>query len=422
MNAREQERREAPFSRAAVFALLATGFAAFVAMIYFIGAGDTGPSERGGPAHASAKGLNGYAGLVALLVSEPYEVTRARSADALRDRGLVVLTPPLITDAEEIGKILDDRRYLGPTMLILPKWAAMQPPKEEIERLEMDVPDGWVRLAQPIGAAWAADLPEPFALEHEGEVLAQPPGWRGLSLSGDLPSRSVAYAAAQPERDALVTDDEGRLLAYHLHSNASDEYGNGTEHSVLVVVEPDLLNNYGLADPTRATLALGLVRQANYGEYGPVTFDLTLHGYGNAVNLLTLALRPPFLAATLCLILAMLVVGWRAFLRFGPPSVPRRDIAFGKHQLVENSAGLIIRAGRSALLIEPYIALMKRRGAKALGLKRASGEELDAALARLDPDDERFSRHAERMREASQAPQILRAAGALHTMTGRTRR
>lgn len=39
-----------------------------------------------------------------------------------------------------------------------------------------------------------------------------------------------------------------------------------------------------------------------------ITFDLTLNGLGESKNLLTLAFEPPFLAATLCLLFAALVI------------------------------------------------------------------------------------------------------------------
>ena len=68
-----------PFSRGGIFAVILVGFSAFLALLYFIGAGDTGDlTSGGGKAHASSNGLNGYSGLVALLEGEGYEVERSR--------------------------------------------------------------------------------------------------------------------------------------------------------------------------------------------------------------------------------------------------------------------------------------------------------------------------------------------------------
>ena len=113
--------------------------------------------------------------------------------------------------------------------------------------------------------------------------------------------------------------------------------GNGDAlQPIIVVFEPDLLDNYGMAGAANALLADRLVHAATDGAR-VVNFDLTLNGFARTPNLLTLAFTPPFLAATLCLLLAALAVGWRAFLRFGPPRTATRAIAFGKRALVANA-------------------------------------------------------------------------------------
>src|SRR5690606_6603248 len=83
-------------------------------------------------------------------------------------------------------------------------------------------------------------------------------------------------------------------------------------HPLIFVFEPDLLDNYGMAQRENALLAERLVSAASGGERIPVIFDLTLNGLGRSANLLTLAFTPPFLAATICLIIAGIIIGWRA--------------------------------------------------------------------------------------------------------------
>jgi hypothetical protein len=135
------------------------------------------------------------------------------------------------------------------------------------------------------------------------------------------------------------------------------------------------------------------------------------------MNLLTLAFQPPFLAATLCLILAMVIVGWRAFLRFGPAAADGQDIQFGKQRLVMNAAGLIVRARRMRLLADPYVALSERRLGHALGLARTQPEAIDAAIAVRLPEEEPYSHRAARLRGAGTPMEILRAAQALDDLT-----
>src|SRR5690606_34728896 len=126
---------------------------------------------------------------------------------------------------------------------------------------------------------------------------------------------------------------------------------------VVVVAEPDLMNNYGLADSRRAELAYALVDAAREGQDIPVVFDLTLPGLGQSENLLTLAFRPPFLAATLSLLFAALVIAWRALRRFGPARAEAHARTMGKRQLAHNGAALVERARRLHLLGPPYAAL-----------------------------------------------------------------
>ncbi|MEM6476294.1 MAG: DUF4350 domain-containing protein, partial [Pseudomonadota bacterium] len=209
-------------------------------------------------------------------------------------------------------------------------------------------------------------------------------------------------------------DGDTRALA--LQMQLDEEYD---PEPVTFVIEPDLMNNYGLSDGDRAALALKLIEDAGYGRQDPVTFDLTLNGLGGTVNLLTLAFRPPFLAATLCLILSLLIVGWRAFKRFGPPVASGPAIAFGKSRLVTNGAALILRARRLGLLAEPYADLSARRLADALGLAKPDPEAIDAALRIRLPQEEPYTRRAQRLRAANTPSDILRAAQALKELEGK---
>ena len=83
-----------------VLALVVFGALAFVAMLWFIGRGDTGPGPDNGGAHAQGHGLAGYAGLVAMLEKQGYDVTLSRSSGRLDDESLLVLTPSAFTDPD----------------------------------------------------------------------------------------------------------------------------------------------------------------------------------------------------------------------------------------------------------------------------------------------------------------------------------
>ena len=413
----------AAFSTGGTLALVVAGFALFLAFVWLIAAGDSfGGDGNNGEAHAGAKGLNGYTGLVRLAEANGYEVERSRSPEGLETDSLLVLTPPYGTDSEELGKLLRKREQIGPTLVILPKWTALRPPPMLPSEVREKFEPGWVILGGAERVSWPQQLPEPYFFTHvvEAPETRAVGRWKGFRLAGTLPTATTTHAAKTAFHEPLVTDAAGRWLAMRaVGKDGTDFYEKG--HWTVFVAEPDLVNNYGLSDRQRAALAMALLEAAAYdGDAEHVTFDLTLNGFGASENLLTLAFRPPFLAATLCLLLALLINGWRAFGRFGPATAGGGPaIAFGKKRLIANSAGLILRARRFHLLGAPYAALSARRLAERLGLPRAEPAAIDAALAYRLPLEEPFSRRAARLEAAEKPADILSAAQALDDLTAK---
>jgi hypothetical protein len=411
------------FTRGGALALVVAGFALFLALIWLIAAGEEfGARGQDGQAHAAGNGLNGYAGLVRLLGAEGYEVTRSRSPAGLETYDLLVLAPPAFLDPEEFAELLQKREDYGPTLVILPKWQAVLPPPQMPEKVREKFQPGWVILGAATPVGWAKKLPEPYTFTHEKERLKQDeaPGWAGLGLEGRMPTRTFLYAKDNTRHETLIADSAGHPLALRIAGTEGSDY-NENAHWTIFVTDADLMNNYGLADRTRAEAALALIDEATYqGDITAVTFDMTLNGFGASENLLTLAFRPPFLAATLCLLLALLVTGWRAFQRFGPPAAAAGPaIAFGKQRLIANGASLIVRARRLRLLGAPFAALTARRLAERLGLARPDPAAIDAALARRLPGEEPFTARAARMEAAHTPAEILAAAQALDQLTAK---
>ncbi len=407
-------RAASPFSPAAIAALLLVGFGTFLLLLYALGQGWTGDDEGGGGEHAASNGLNGYGGLVTLLQGTGRTVELSRSPAKFEDYALVVLTPPLYADPAEIQALLDQRRYLGPTMLVLPKWQAVEIPAEAAAKAGAE--DDWVQLGGAGSPMWFSQLD----MAQNGQLaIGATRGWQGYTHSGSLPQPGQTQALVEQPMfplDTLIADSEGDLLAGLYYPDDDDE-----AWPVLVVFEPDLLNNYGLADQGRAEVALDLLDEATDYESGtPIIFDLTFAGMGNSENLLTLAFRPPFLAATLCLLLAALVIAWRAFRRFGPPLAEAPAMAQGKTQLAKNGAGLLERVRRWHLLSEPYAALITARIAALLGIKATEREAREAAieraLQRQGHDNAGYAEAAHTMRNATRPSEILRAARALKSI------
>ncbi len=242
-----------------------------------------------------------------------------------------------------------------------------------------------------------------------------PPPPQGEDYSAPVLAAYVADARPTPALDRLALDG-ARATAAAPPSSA---------YPLVLVFEPDLLDNYGLADPANAALASRLLAATAPGGPRAIAFDLTLDGLGHAPNLLTLAFAPPWLAATLCLILAALAAGWRSFCRFGTPRAAPRELAFGKARLVENSGALILRARRLHLLGPRYAAACRERIARGLALPRhADVADTDAAIDRAlaarrnaGPGTGRgFAETVAALHEARGQTAMVAAARALHQL------
>lgn len=421
-----------PFSPRAVLGLVVVGGLAFLAFLWLIGAGLTGGNPNDGQASVGGKGLNGYAAMADYLERRGYAVSRVQSLASLKQPGLLILTPPADAEGKDIAEVVTHRRPIGPTLIILPKWQVAQ-----VGQLTPGAKPGWVTLSGVEVPNWTEfydDISLGLKPMRAGGKVAS---WRGLGSGGDLPSsENVLSGAGDALVPLVVGTEDGRVLAGYIDDgdypalrDVAEGYApepdpdtvDDTLYPLVMVFEPDLLNNQGFADAPNAVLAEALVREVLDGGDKVVAFDLTLNGYGRSQNLLTLAFTPPFLAATLCLLLAAGVIGWRAFHRFGPPLLAGRGIAFGKRALVANAAALVRRTRRLHLIGAPYADAARDRLARALALPQrldgpATEAAIDRALATRAPDLMPFSAAAAAMRAARRPADLLRAAQTLHSL------
>jgi hypothetical protein len=428
--------QQATFARGTTLGIVLIGALAFAVVLYWLGTG--GGQTNNGGGHAGGRGLNGYAGLAAMLRADGVTVNRARSKDALKGPGLVILTPPADAKGDDIAAIIKERRYIGPTMVIAPKWLAF--PDKGNPKMRR----GWTRLdgiESPDWKNYHDDLSVSFSKTPAG-------GWRGTGAfaerRGALPDNRQVQSGEGPGLESLIETFDGRTLAGYVVEDGNnsvlarwigvaprageddtaddgeiDDSEDDGAYPVVLVFEPDLLDNWGLATRETGLMARRLVFAASgVDRPASVTFDLTLNGLGASRNLLTLAFEPPFLAATLCFAMALFAAGWRSFNRFGPARQTQREIPLGKTVLVRNTAGLIRRAGRMRLVAGPYADASRERLVQALGLPRGRpAEETEAAIDRMqerqDTAGSRYSELAAQLRAARSSADVVQRAAAL---------
>jgi hypothetical protein len=302
-----------PFTLRSALLLVLGGAALFVALLWMIGAGLGAGSANDGGGHGGGRGLNGFAGLAQLLEQSGRTVALARTETALRQADVLVLTPPQSAEGAEIDRIVSRHRALGPTVVITPKWQAVPIPASV---RPAGAKQGWVQLAGTSPPQWQGFL------DDVGVAIGPMRGgsrWQAQGFGGELPEPSQVLTGSGPRLAPLVIGPDGGILAAYLADGGhypgleamaierpQATVGGQSIWPLILVFEPDLLDNYGLAREENARLAMVLLDAATNGQAMPVTFDITLNGHARSANLLTLAFTPPFLAATLCLLLA----GW----------------------------------------------------------------------------------------------------------------
>lgn len=419
-----------PFARGTVLLMVGIGFAAFIALLYAIGAGGSLRPGNNGQAHGASSSAIGYSALGQLLEKTGTKVRYGRGPDALQQQDLLIVTPQLSSDPKELAALVNQRAFTGPTIIILPKWQA-----SPIQGLKT----GWVQLDSPFVAMQTPQilarlLPVQTQIEAIGNNFErnhfadeEKPEQKAAMLKQALKARvtitgdklKTVLADPQTGRARVAVIDDGGWYP-SLDASAPTDPTPGAQqgrYPVVIVADADLMNNLGLANRRTAAQALQLIDAAWSGGGEGVVFDLTQNGLGASENLLSVAFRPPFVGVVASLLLAAIAFGWMAFFRFGPPLSDERPFGFGKTALVRGSAGILRRLGRDHLTADAYADLLRDRAARALGLPPSlPPAEVDARLALVPADDagRSYETLIANMRAASDRPAISAAARALY--------
>jgi len=376
-----------------VILILAIGILGFIGTLVLGAYAPDLRSGRNGGAHALSNAAVGFSGIVQLAQATGRNPQILRDTHMMDGEDLIVFTPD---DGKQDISIGITGRKAKPTLFIFPKWRTMGDPGH----------GGWVRY---LGLKDADDPEGVLAPAIKLKIERHPSGGRPLITTGDLPPE-IRFTAPPPlqtisgaDVHPLITDAAGRAVVAQI--------GEGP---LYVIADPDLLNNKGVADARQAASALALLDWMNSSGSKEIDFDVTVNGLGRSRSPLKLAFEPPFLAMTLAIAAAVLLAGWQATARFGSPRRREREIAFGKAALIDNTASLVRKAGRQAMLSGRYADMIRDRAAIVFGMSaRLHDGALDAQLDRLD-GRARFTELAEAARTARDRHSALSAAQALH--------
>lgn len=362
------------FSPRVILAVVMVGVVSFAALVVL---GVYPPDLRSGNdgrAHALSKSAIGYAGAPILMkaLGETTMVSRVRRRDL--KQAVLVLTPDVGARADALARL----GGAASTVIVLPKWAAAPDVLHE----------GFVRKAGllPGGKAYQGLLK---AWSPNTRVVRRKDAGRPVLRGAGGPFAPGTYlplgaidrlqtVSGEGWAPALVDETGGVVLAY-----------SRRHPEVLLLADPDLLNNQGLKSLDTARAGAAVLQAASSGGARAIVFDVTLAGYERGRGLMRMMLEPPWLAATLIGVAAAVLMGLHGLARFGQPRRMGRAYALGARALADNTAGLIRLARKEHEMAPAYAELVRAEVARASGAHAEPGwlDELARRRGLAAPDE-----------------------------------
>lgn len=341
-------------------------------------------NEATSDANALSKSAIGFAGLRVLLDASgtPNSIDRGVVPREKLHPGLFILTPNLTSNNREIFRL----SIPGPSLIVLPKWLPSPDPTAYGRVLKTDT----------FGEEAIAKLLRGFSKDTK---ITQKSGafrlYRFASVKS--PTSAKTYSI---QIDRLQTISGKGWIPIIVTQKGEAVLAESRLTSVYVLADPDLMNTHGLGDLPTTALALEIIARLRAGN-GSVVFDVTLNGFRHSPNLLHAAFAPPFLGATLCAILAAMLIGLHAATRFGKPQTAPPAFALGKQALASNTADLIRMMHREPHMAIRYVATTRNLALRTLGIRRQMDlQQTDALLRSMERNGE--TTYAELAAEAQQ--------------------
>lgn len=356
---------EGGFSRRVLGWVVGIAVASFLAALLLSAFGEDLSSWTTPDANSFSYSAIGHHALIELLTSLGVGVVprKSRGVTGLGPHTPLVLAEPDVVNGPPAvrGRIAAGRDEARQTkavlVLVLPKWQGY--PGDEAP--------GWVddvalrdeaEISEILAALGEPSLQEVRLVRSRGLAVRREcqARWKGATerftvevdfpqLLSPAPARKPAQEPPlEPLLEPIITCGDQLLAGRRRLTPAGPE--------LLVIADPDVLNNQGLSRGDHAALVSRLFQQ-HLDAHG-VIFDETIHGFVRSHGLLAEAFRFPLLPASLQTFLLAGIVLWAGMGRFGKPMPPPGGLAAGKDVLIDNTATLLLAGGHTADSLARY--------------------------------------------------------------------
>jgi hypothetical protein len=387
--------------RTAAILLLVGAFASLALLLLLAYAPDLRNADNTGNNGLSRSAI-GFAGLRELLQLSgiPAEIDRSRLGHTTRP-GLIIVTPDATTSPVDLRDFVSSAD--APVLIVLPKW----------ETVPLPLQNGWVMKAGVIPPLIVTRL---IARVLPLGITRRPGDTKEITLSSPYSIITIPEPLSSIEQLQTVGGRGDELLIVQGRGNAavllSRRQGTREFH---ILSDPDLMNNHGLSDRATAHAALAIIGALRIGK-GPVLLDVTLNGLGSSPSLLRSMFEQPFRGASICALLAAILMALHALVRFGAPE-GRPEIERSKKALADNTAGLVRMTGREGGMARRYVAATRDMALARLGARRVTLQAQDALLAALERNNGLDGTYAQLSAEAAEARKsddLIRIAGKVY--------
>lgn len=295
------------------------------------------------------------------------------AAELLRELGLGVLSrqsPGGGTDSSHPLVVAEPEPFLGggserletlwreardrgaPLVIVLPKWSPGKPQEgrkdwlADVELMPVEQVSGFARrLGDPDLPLAALRVRSARDCKARWQPEAEP------TPIGIRIDEAVQLLAPQKGLDPVIQCAGGLLVARRAASSDEDEDAGGRPQ-VVMIADPDLLNNHGLGQGENAAAFYQLLATTLAAK--GVVFDETIHGFSRTRGLIAEALRFPMVLGVMQGLVLLCLVLWAGMGRFGKPLPATPGVARGKEVLIGNTAELLAGGGHAADSVARY--------------------------------------------------------------------